>query len=203
LPVSALAAQNGLGQPRPVIACFFALDRDDAGIVRTVGPPPRVVLADPGPSWTEVLARWSAAGITVELAADPRPAQWEKAILNATVGPLCLATGLGMAAVWDDGALRDLVSRATAEGGRIAGACSIAIPSGLVERASVFFASVGAHRPSVLRDAGELPWIIGHLRAQAAIHRVACPALDEIDRLVSGRSPRLAAHPQGVAGGSG
>ncbi len=30
----------------------------------------------------------------------------EKAFLNATVGPLCLATGLGMGAVWRDAGLR-------------------------------------------------------------------------------------------------
>ncbi|MBA2481387.1 MAG: hypothetical protein H0V44_12055 [Planctomycetes bacterium] len=195
LPPDVLVAQNGLGQPRPVIACFFALDLDADGTVCAIGPAPRIVLAPPGPSWSGVLASWREAGITVELAPDARPAQWEKAILNATVGPLCLATGLGMAAVWSDAALRALVLQATGEGADIAASCAVRIADGLADRASSFFASVGAHRPSVLRDDGELPWIVGHLRRQAQLAGIACPGLDRIDLMVrerigSAASPR-------------
>jgi hypothetical protein len=41
MPTDALAAQNGLGQPRAVAVCFFAIDIDH-GVVHATGPRPRV-----------------------------------------------------------------------------------------------------------------------------------------------------------------
>jgi ketopantoate reductase len=161
-----------------------------------------------------VAAAWRAAGITVEEVADIRPAQWEKTILNATVGPLCLAlaapgaaSGNGrhgpgdqslMAAVWSNPRLRGLCLEATREGGRIAAAAGIAIAPGLAERAESFFAAVGAHRPSVLRDPGELPWVLGHLRAAAAAAGVPIPALDAIAAQVAAVAGPQAVLPPGL-----
>ncbi|HYE03901.1 MAG TPA: ketopantoate reductase C-terminal domain-containing protein [Planctomycetota bacterium] len=182
LPEHALAAQNGLGQRVPVATCFFALDLID-GTVVTTGPRPRLVVARPDRRWDGVLAAWSAAGIAVEICADARPAQWEKAILNATVGPLCLGTGLDMAQVWGDPGLKRLVIAATGEGIAVAAACGVEITAGLDARAAAFFAAVGAHQPSVVRDPGELPWVLGHLLRQARRHDVATPALARIAAL--------------------
>lgn len=175
-----LVAQNGLGQPAPLLVCFMALDRDPAGTIAARGVTPRLVLAHPVAAWEPVLAAWIAAGLTIETVDDVRPAQWEKAILNATVGPLCLGTGLGMAEVWADAQWRACVLAATGEGGRIAAAAGITLCPGHVARAEQFFARVGAHRPSVLKDPGELPWILGALLAAAARHGVPCPALARI-----------------------
>ena len=175
-----LAAQNGLGQPVPLLVCFMALDRDAGGCIAARGVAPRLVLARPVAAWEPVLAAWTAAGLTVETVDDARPAQWEKAILNATVGPLCFATGLGMAEVWADASWRAGVLAATLEGGRIAAAAGITLRPGHVARAEEFFARVGAHRPSVLKDPGELPWILGALLAVAARYGVTCPALVRI-----------------------
>lgn len=188
LPARALAAQNGLGQPRAVVTCFLALDVGADGAVRHAGPPPRLVLADPGPAWAGTIAAWRAAGLLVEVVDDPRPAQWEKAILNATVGPLCLATGLGMGEVWADPVLRTLTQEATDEGIAIARANGIPLDPGLAGRAAGFFARVGDHRPSLLRHAGELPWVLGHLLRAARRAGVASPALARIDGLVTARA---------------
>lgn len=189
LPADALAAQNGLGQPRAVVVCFMAVDRD-GDRVRHLGPTPRLVLADPGPAWAPTLAAWRNAGLTVEVVADVRPAQWEKAILNATVGPICLATGLGMAAVWADRDLRALVLRATAEGETLARAAGVSIADGLRRRAETFFAAVGGHRPSILDHPSELGAILDPLLATARRHGVATPNLLRIADLVAaaGRS---------------
>jgi len=192
LPADALVAQNGLGQPRPVVTCFLALDLGPDGAVRHVGPPPRLVLADPGPAWAGIITAWRAAGLGVEVVADPRPAQWEKAILNATVGPLCLATGLGMGEVWADPLLRDLTVAGTAEGIAIARAAGIALDDQLAARAAAFFAQVGAHRPSLLKHAGELPWVLGHLQRAARRGGCACPALTRIASLVEARAAHVA-----------
>jgi 2-dehydropantoate 2-reductase len=149
-----------------------------------------------------VVAAWRSAGIAVDEVADVRPAQWEKAILNATVGPLCLAlahddgarvAGGGdadapsgvMAAVWSDARMRAQVLAATAEGERVAAAAGIAVAPGMVGRAERFFAAVGAHRPSVLRDAGELPWILGQILATGRRHGVPMPALAAISARVA------------------
>lgn len=181
---SLLAAQNGLGQTVPVATCFFALDLVD-GTVAATGPKPRLVVARPDARWRHVLAAWADAGITVEICADARPAQWEKAILNATVGPLCLATGLGMGAVWADPGLRRLVLTATDEGLAIAAASGVVVAPGLAARAAEFFAAVGTHQPSVVRDPGELPWVLGHLLRQARRHGLTTPGLARIAELVA------------------
>jgi 2-dehydropantoate 2-reductase len=180
LPADALAAQNGIGQPGAVAVCFLALDRAADGTIASVVPP-RIVVGPLAPAWSPVLAAWRDAGLAVEQVADPAPAQWEKTILNASVGPLCLGTGLGMGAVWADPGLRALVLAATAEGARIAAAAGVAIAPGLEARAAAFFDRAGAHRPSVLADPGELPWILGALLARAAALGVAAPALAAIE----------------------
>ena len=184
LPTDTLAAQNGLGQPLPVAVCFFALDQGVDGVVRCLGIPRVVVAGQLTATWGRVFDAWRAAGIEVEVVADSTPAQWEKAILNATVGPLCLATGLSMAEVWADHDLRALVLAATSEGEQIARRQHIRLPPGLTERATEFFTRINGHRPSVLADPGELPHVLGYLRHHA---REPIPALDRIAQLVARR----------------
>jgi len=194
LPSNVLLAQNGLGQRLPVMTCFFALDEIEPGVITAIGPSPRVVLEPGHRSWQPILDAWQEAGIEVSVVANARPAQWEKAIFNATVGPLCLATGLSMASVWRDEALRRLCLDATREGGQIAAACGIIIPEGLDERAQRFFSLVGAHQPSVLRDHGELPAVIGQLLSHAQSHGIAVVALlkihGQVERVLQERAAR-------------
>lgn len=181
LPDACLCAQNGLGQPQPAMALFLAIDRDRDGRLRTRPHRPRVVLEPPAsPDWLPALAAWRRAGIRVEVVADARPARWEKLILNATVGPLCLATGLAMGAVWADPQLRRLTLAATAEGIDLAAEAGVTVAAGLLERASAFFAGIGDHRPSCVHDPGELPSILGLLEERIAGRRHRFPALDEI-----------------------
>jgi 2-dehydropantoate 2-reductase len=188
LPAEVLAAQNGLGQPRPVATCVFAVDLDEDGVLHATGPAPRVVVGPLSAAWSPVLAAWEHAGIRVERVADPRGAQWEKAVLNATVGPLCLATGKTMAAVWSDPQLRQLTIDATVEGEALGRAVGLLIAEGMVARATAFFSAVGDHRPSVVRDAGELPWVLGALLRHADECRLPVPALRRIAALVAGRA---------------
>lgn len=185
LPKECLMAQNGLGQAQPLAVCFMALDRNEAGQIFATGVQPRVVVGPLPIFWQETLTAWRQAGILVDTVADVRPAQWEKAILNATVGPLCLATRQRMDQVWADAELRALVLAATGEGAALAAAVGQAVAPELSERAAQFFAQVGAHQPSVLRDPGELPWILGHLLAIARHYHLPTPALGAI----AGRLP--------------
>ncbi len=195
LPDSARAAQNGLGQPRAVVTCFFAIDRAPDGTLSATGPSPRVVVSAGDQRWDAVFSAWRGHGLEVEVCADPRPAQWEKTVLNATVGPLCLATGLSMGAVWADAELRRLVLAATAEGEVLARACGVACPPGMSARAQSFFSQVGAHRPSLLADPGELPWVLGSLLTSARQRAVPVPQLQRISDLVATHLGRDAAEP--------
>ena len=146
---------------------------------------PRLIIASSQRDrWRDVITAWQAQGIEVLAVDDVRPYQWEKAILNATLGPLCLASGKSMAALWSNGDSRSLVLEATAEGAQIAAAAGIAIEAGLVERAAHFFATVGEHRPSVLNDHGELPWIFDPLLTAAQQYQLPCPALRQIIKAV-------------------
>jgi 2-dehydropantoate 2-reductase len=185
LPSDVLAAQNGLGQPRPVATCVFAVDQDEDGVLHATGPQPRIVVGPLANAWEPVLHAWTAAGILVDRVADPRGAQWEKAVLNATVGPLCLATGLTMAAVWNYAPLRQLTIDATAEGEMLGRSAGLPLADGMVARAIEFFAAVGDHRPSVVRDPGELPWVLGALLRRAEDVQQTTPALSRIAALVA------------------
>lgn len=175
-----LAAQNGLGQPVPVAVCFMAISRTSDGVLSSRGPEPRVVVSSLHSLWRPVVSAWREAGLVVEEVPDVTPHQWEKAILNATVGPLCLITSRTVAEVWSDPELRQLVMMATTEGAQIAAGEGVVIPAGIEARASHFFARMGTHQPSVLRGAGELPWIIGRLLAAAERQRLPVPALSTI-----------------------
>jgi ketopantoate reductase len=189
LPSDALVAQNGLGQPRQQIAtCMFAVDLDADGVLHATGPRPRMIVGPLTSAWSPVLTAWKNAGIHVEQVTDPRSAQWEKAILNATVGPLCLGTGRTMAAVWSDAELRQLTLAATNEGETLARAIGVFIAPGIEARASSFFSAVGDHHPSVVRDAGELPWVLGVLLQTADNFRVPAPALRRIAAMVARHS---------------
>ncbi|TVR42916.1 MAG: hypothetical protein EA402_10710 [Planctomycetota bacterium] len=176
-----LAAQNGLGQGLPVLVCFLAVDRDAEGrIVSSTGSPPRVVCGPVAASWQPIFQAWRGAGLVVETVADIRPAQWEKAILNATLGPLCLASGRSMPEVMADATARQLVLAGLAEGEAIAAANGIALAPDLQPRALAFFNAMGDHRPSVLNDPAELAWVLPPLLAAAQRQRLPAPALQEI-----------------------
>ncbi len=192
LPADALAAQNGLGQPRQVATCIFAVDVDEHGVLHATGPRPRVVVGPLAAAWSPMLKAWEKAGIQVERVANPRAAQWEKTVLNATVGPLCLGTGRTMAAVWADAQLRQLTMDATHEGEALAHAAGICVAPGMAERAALFFAAVGDHHPSVVRDAGELPWVLGALLNAAKRYHLHAPALQHIAALVAQRATTTA-----------
>ncbi|MDA3960834.1 MAG: hypothetical protein PF961_08590 [Planctomycetota bacterium] len=182
LPDNCLVAQNGLGQQRNTIACFLGVDQDTDGVIHATGPQPRLVLQQSDPGWADVIAAWRDAGIIVDLVANAEAARWEKTILNATVGPLCLATGLSMGEVWDDPALRSLCLQATREGDAIARANNVSIPAGLEQRAVTFFGAMSDHRPSLLNDPRELPWVLDVLLDTAAKHGCEAEALGSIHR---------------------
>jgi ketopantoate reductase len=93
-----------------------------------------------------------------------------------------------MGEVWADESLRALTVAATREGVAIAAAAGVAIAPGAIDRACEFFGQVGAHRPSVLRDDGELPHVLGHILAAARRHGVSAPALGSIQERVSRRA---------------
>lgn len=188
-----LAAQNGLGQNYPVAVCFFALDIDASGAVYARGKIPRLVCTVPRPRWNPVIAAWRAAGIQVDTVSDIRPAQWEKAILNATLGPLCLATGRSLAEIWADPHWRQVTLAATREGIAIAHAEGIAVAANVLARASDFFDHIAGHRPSVLKNPGEIPFIIPPLLHAAQRHHVPTPALTLIHSIVYPRAVRMAA----------
>jgi hypothetical protein len=192
---TALAAQNGLGDTLPVVVCYLAITRDRTGMLRHLGAdgcPPRVVVGPVDPVWQPVLAAWRRAGIDVEQTTDIASHRWQKAILNATVGPLCLVHGGDMARIWRDPALQSLVRSATAEGAALAAAQGYACASSLPSLAERFFAAVGPHRPSLLRDPGELDDLLPLILRRAAGLGIPCPHLQAIHdaarRAVTGAS---------------
>ena len=181
-----LAAQNGIGQTCPVMVCFCAIDRAaDGSIFHCSQQQPRLVLAKHQPMWTAAIEHWRAHGILVEEVADVTPYQWEKAILNATLGPLCLATGKSMAKLWSENEMKSLVLEASAEGLHIAKSIGVIIPDGFIQRTISFFDQVGNHRPSIIADCGELSWLFNPLLEAADNHHLPCPALRRIAGLCS------------------
>ena len=77
---------------------------------------------------------------------------------------------------------------ATAECEALGRAAGLPLADGMVARATAFFAAVGDHRPSVVRDPGELPWVLGALLCRADELRQPTPALARIAALVAQHS---------------
>ncbi len=179
---SSLFVHNGLHDKQMAALCFFAVDVCEER-VRLTGSQNRIVLPTLPEQWAPVIQAWQQAGLHVEQVANTQTAMWEKLILNATVGPLCLATGLSMSAVWES--YQADVMAATAEGLRIAETHDVICDQHLLHRASTFFSDVGAHVPSVVRNHGEIDATLGALLRAAQHACCACPALERIAEKLS------------------
>lgn len=77
---------------------------------------------------------------------------WEKAILNASLSPVCALTGKTMQEVMDYSTGRELVTAIIKEGIQVAAAAGIVFPAGFVSHCLHYLDQGGNHRPSMLVD---------------------------------------------------
>lgn len=170
---------NGLPDWHQGIATLAVDKAAGDGHLRLLSPAPRLDLPRLDPVWAPVINRWRTAGLTVVQHNDLAPWRWGKAILNASLGPLCLATGQDMRSIWAS-PNRSLVRSAVTEGAQIAQRSGVHLPASFARRAFRFFAGVGPHRPTCCAHPDEIETYLDPLLQTADRYAIAAPALRRI-----------------------
>jgi 2-dehydropantoate 2-reductase len=99
-----------------------------------------------------VAASLTAAGLETRVPKDLRHYIWEKAILNASLSPVCAVTGKTMKAVMEIPEGRSLVEGIIQEALQVADAEGINFPAHFVRHCLHYLDQGGDHRPSMLVD---------------------------------------------------
>ncbi len=158
----AVSLQNGLGNDT-LLSGTLGLRRVSAGVTTlgaTLTAPGVVRLAGTGPVWLEERPRLDAlasllaeAGFPVERAADIRPRQWGKLVINAAINPLTAILRLPNGGLLTDPLARPLLGGLAREAASVAEALGVALPFAGPERAAEEVAGrTAANHSSMLRD---------------------------------------------------
>ncbi len=99
-----------------------------------------------------VAAALTAGGLETKMPDDLRYYVWEKAILNASLSPVCAVTGKTMKVVMEMPEGRSLVGDIIQEALQVATAEGIEFPTNFVDHCLRYLDQGGDHRPSMLVD---------------------------------------------------
>jgi 2-dehydropantoate 2-reductase len=97
----------------------------------------------------EVLTR---AGIKTKCTDDVKKPEWDKALLNSCLAPVCAVTGLTMKDVMDSAHLREIVENLLDEGIKVAERVGIEFSEDFHESSMSYLSKGGHHKPSMLTD---------------------------------------------------
>jgi 2-dehydropantoate 2-reductase len=104
------------------------------------------------------------SGLDTAFTTDIKKYEWEKAILNSSLNPVCALTGKSVKAMMDFELTRSLARALLQEGVRVAEAAGIAFDEGFIEHGIRYLEGVGYHRTSMHQDIlrnvpTEIDWI--------------------------------------------
>jgi len=100
----------------------------------------------------EVAITLTRSGLETEYTDNIKKYEWEKAILNASLAPVCTATGLTMKEVMDFPALKEIVEKLLVEGIKVAERTGIKFSDNFFEFGLSYLSKGGYHKPSMLID---------------------------------------------------
>jgi len=166
----AVSLQNGLGNDALLAGILRQAQDDSLGLRRVsagitilgaaLSAPGVVRLAGPGPVWLEarpsldhLAALLAEAGFPVERAADIRPRQWGKLVVNAAINPLTAILRVPNGGLLADPLARGLLGGLARETASVAEALGVALPFAGPERAAEEVAErTAANHSSMLQD---------------------------------------------------
>jgi 2-dehydropantoate 2-reductase len=158
----AVSLQNGLGNDT-LLARTLGPRRVSAGVTTlgaALSAPGLARFAGAGPTWLEarpsldgLAVLLAEAGFPVERAADIRPRQWGKLVINAAINPLTAILRVPNGGLLTDPLARSLLGQLARETASGAEAAGVALPFSAPERAAEEVAErTAANHSSMLRD---------------------------------------------------
>jgi 2-dehydropantoate 2-reductase len=194
-----LFAQNGLGildaaigarieNPDRLIRmlCRFGVMRESASTTRLSGPY-GVTLTPRNSSAEKLGALLSKANFDVAWAASVQEAEWQKAILNIFVNPVCTLAGTPNRGILEDSALRASAMALVDEAIMVARSDGIDLSEWTEQRLSE---AVQPFRENInsllvgLREGlpSDMNMLLGEVERRAEKHRIAVPRINEISQ---------------------
>jgi len=131
------------------------------------------------------------AGLETRFTVDIKKPEWEKAILNAALNPICAITGKRMKDMVDFDLTLALSEALIREGVAVAEAAGVTFDEGFVEHGVGYLKKAGYHKPSMLQDLErgvktEVDWINGKIVEQGRALGVETPYNQTVVALLKG-----------------
>ncbi|MEE9167511.1 MAG: ketopantoate reductase C-terminal domain-containing protein [Candidatus Neomarinimicrobiota bacterium] len=203
-----MSAQNGIGTELDIASTFsrertlrmvinFAgnLTRtssgEDAVNVTFFNPPNYVsALSEEGEEMEErFVQRLNSVGLTTESSDNLQIHVWQKAILNATLSPLCAITGQTMEDVMSFGPAVRLAEGVIRESIKVAEADGLDLGSSFLESAMGYLKKGGKHKPTMLVDIEnrlptEIDYLNGKIEKYGRKHDIPVPLNSTLGTIV-------------------
>ncbi len=145
---------------------------------------------------SEPLARQLAematqAGLETQFTTDIKKYEWEKAILNAALNPVCALTRKPMKDMMDFELTESLAAKLLREGIEVANAAGITFDEGFLENGIQYLKRAGYHRTSMHQDVlrnipTEIDWISCKIAEWGRVYGVETPYNFTIAALIKG-----------------
>ena len=150
-------------------------------------------LKDEAEKIAEVL---TSAGLDTEYTEEIKKHEWEKAILNAALSPVCAVTGLTMREAMETPYLREIVEGIIKEGIKVAELNGINFPDNFFEHCIKYLEKGGYHKPSMLVDIErgsktEIDFLNGKIAEYGEKKGISVPYNKVITSLVKGIEKRI------------
>jgi 2-dehydropantoate 2-reductase len=139
----------------------------------------------------QIAAMMTEAGLETQFTAEVKKYEWEKAILNAALNPVCALTRKRMKDMMDFAPTESLVVELLREGVEVAEAAGVTFDQGFLEQGLQYLKKAGYHKPSMLQDIErgaltEIDWINAKIVEHARAHGLKAPYNSTIAALVKG-----------------
>jgi 2-dehydropantoate 2-reductase len=143
----------------------------------------------------QVADAMSEAGLETHFTADIKKPEWEKAILNAALSPVCALTRKPMKDMMDLKVTESLVEELLLEGINVAEAAGVTFEEGFLEHCINYLRKAGYHKTSMHQDIErgtptEIDWLNGKIVEVGHAHGLKTPYNSTIAALIKGLEMR-------------
>ena len=177
-----------------IVVNYGGSQMGDGHIVMSFFNPPNYIGAmtpECEPLARELADMATTAGLETEFSTDVKKYEWEKAILNAALNPVCALTRKPMRDMMNLEYTEQLAECLLREGVRVAEAAGVTLDEGFFENGIQYLKKAGYHRTSmhqdILRQAPtEIDWINSKIAERGAALGIDTPYNSTITALIKG-----------------
>ncbi|MBW2370315.1 MAG: 2-dehydropantoate 2-reductase, partial [Deltaproteobacteria bacterium] len=157
------------------------------------------LLPETRPAARAITQALSESGLSTEHTDQIIPMVWRKAVMNASMNPVCATTGLNMAQAMNDPIIRSTIDSLVKECLQVARANEILLGWDYYRGAIEYLKSAGNHKPSMLMDIEakrrtEIDFINGKIVEYGVRAGIATPYNRTLQSLVKGIESLLDTH---------